>query len=152
MEIELLPTSVPDYAALWALEDAGVDERWRWRPTDWRRMKERGEICLYQYQRHLAAAFAVLSLPGRTRGIRGTTYELVRFVVAPACRRQGVGRQILSSLHRQAVQEEADIVATVPDELHEVHLFLRSCGWRALGTVPSLDAGLGDAIRFRAGG
>ena len=151
MQLEL--SKKIDYALLWRLEVAGVPQRWQWRPRDWRRFQqdELATVGVYRDGAELVAALALLRQPPRARGLKCDSVEVLRLIVAPGLRRRGIGRSLLTSLHRNSAEVKAAVVATVPEELVDVQQFLQSCGWLAVGMVPSLDDDLGNAIRFRAG-
>jgi ribosomal-protein-alanine N-acetyltransferase len=75
------------------------------------------------------AAFAIITLLPRA-------FVLEALGVHPAWRRRGIGRRVLQQvLQEQATKGRARAVAAVRERNLPAHLFLRACGFRAIGLL-----------------
>ncbi len=66
-----------------------------------------------------------------------THLKLLRLVVNPACRRQGVGQSLVAKLvYKVCSHRRESVYACVPGGNLSVQLFLRSCAFRATAVLP----------------
>jgi ribosomal-protein-alanine N-acetyltransferase len=65
---------------------------------------------------------------------------IIRLAVHPDYRRRGLGRWMLDRLHcRRYTQRRERLTCAVPDDNLPAHLWLRSCGFQAVGTCRRPD-------------
>lgn len=72
--------------------------------------------------------------------------ELLRLVVHPAFRRQGLGRHLLAKLaNKLSSHRRTSIILNVSEWDTPTHLWLKACGFQAIRIVPGRDE---DLYRF----
>lgn len=129
---------VRDLPALLAIEQAsfGVSQ---WSEEEFRRLLARrtiwGQVCTEQER---ILGYSVFEVPTPPAGEPGS-FELLSIAVHPACRRLGVGRELVGRLRRR-LNERRPLLRTLVRETNlDAQLFFRAVGFLATEVLRRFD-------------